>query len=314
MEPVLNERSLEPAAVPALERAISLSAVLKKLNALGFPRVLRHTRDALEREIEPGVSFKAWLFQKAPPDLKRFLAGPLQRAPFVTDLLKRQEDDRGALLEASCDGVPAHGASLAYLHDAPAVALRGTPRWEVDPLSVLFRAVDEDGRLTEKVVGVIHLWRPEQVDAREKLLRERVLRAVSGGDELWRRRCDLFPRLDFCETVEPQVRGLTGHEFFFQRVVLALACLDAALAQWTAGPLHPGMDHSSESNSTLNHGTYGPMRDFPCPDQQTRRFKNHLKLFSNNWRIYYLETRSAAGGRAFVGYVGAHLPTVLYPT
>ena len=57
------------------------------------------------------------------------------------------------------------------------------------------------------------------------------------------------------------------------------------------------------------------MRDFLCPDHQRRRFSNHLKLFSSNWRIYYLETRSGeVGGRAFIGYIGVHMPTVKYPT
>jgi hypothetical protein len=57
------------------------------------------------------------------------------------------------------------------------------------------------------------------------------------------------------------------------------------------------------------------MRDFICLDGQQRQFSHHLKLFSNNWRIYYSEVRvENAGGRAHVGYVGVHLPTVKYPT
>ena len=37
--------------------------------------------------------------------------------------------------------------------------------------------------------------------------------------------------------------------------------------------------------------------------------------FPNNWRIYYSEARvENEGGRAHIGYIGAHLPTVSYPT
>jgi hypothetical protein len=147
------------------------------------------------------------------------------------------------------------------------------------------------------------------------LLRERILRAVGSGDDLWQRKAELFPQLDFCNDVERQMRALSGKEFYFQQVVLALSRLDAALAVWTAGPLHPGMDHSGESTPTLDHGTYGPMRDFVCVDNEKRRFSHHLKIFSNNWRIYYWEVRSgAAGGRAHIAYIGVHLPTVKYPT
>jgi hypothetical protein len=75
------------------------------------------------------------------------------------------------------------------------------------------------------------------------------------------------------------------------------------------------MDSSGESTQTLEHGTYGPMREFICPDGRKRQFSNHLKLRSSNWRIYYWEFRDEAkNGRALIGYVGTHLPTVKYST
>jgi hypothetical protein len=316
MEPVLNERSLESSGAPTSDRVKSLLAVLWRLDKLGFPKVLRHVRDAKNIEVEQGTTLHAWLFQKAPRDLRQALAGRMDKAPFVEDLHEREEVTRGSLLQAAYDGAEARGAGVAYLRDAPAVALYGLPRWEVDPLAILLSRMDEEEqRLVEQTVHVIHLCRPEQVPAREKVLRERVLRAVTSGDDLWQRRGELFPRLDFCAVVERQLRALSGKEFYFQQVVLAFSRLDAALGEWAAGPLHPGMDSSPETTMTLAHGAYGPMRDFPCPDGSTRQFSNHLKLFSNNWRIYYWETRSVdAGGRAFIGYVGAHLPTVRYRT
>jgi hypothetical protein len=316
IEPALNERSIEPAETPTMERVTALIAVLRGLDALGFPRVLRQARDALNREIETGTSLRTWIFRKAPRDARQFLAGRLDKAPFAEALHQQREDASGLLLEVTYDGTPAVGAGHAHLNDAPAVALRGVQCWEVDPLVVLLTKMDkEEGSLLEMVVQVVHLCRVEQIAARQKLLRDRVLRAVSGGDDLWQRRLELFPRLDFCHEVERQMRALSGKEFYFQHVVLALSRLDAALAEWRSGPLHPGMDNSAESTSTLSHGTYGPMRDFICLDDEQRRFSHHLKLFSNNWRIYYWEIRAdTTGGRAHVGYIGVHLPTVSYPT
>lgn len=315
MEPTLNERSLEPAGAGTTERVTALIAVLRGLDALGFPRVLRQVRDAVDCEIEAGTTLRTWLFQRAPRETRQFLAARLSKAPFVEDLHRQREDASGVQLQAYHDGLPAVGAGVAHLYDAPAVALGGVPRWEVDPLAILLTRLDEDEQFVEMSVDVIHLCRPEQIAPRAKLLRERVLRAVSGGDDLWQRRAELFSRLDFCAAVERQMRGLSGKEFYFQQVVLALSRLDAALGAWTAGPLHPGMDYSGESNSTLEHGTYGPLRDFLCVDNEKRRFSHHLKLFSNNWRIYYWEARSeVGGGRAHVGYLGTHLPTVKYPT
>lgn len=314
-EPVLNELSLEPAPTPTEERLRALQAALFRLDSLGYPKVLRQVRDAIEREVEPGVSLRIFLFKKASKDLKLALLGRLSRPPYVEELHEQQETARSVLLEASLDGLPATGLGVAHLHDVPALALGGTPRWEVDPIRVMLSRTDGDGSVEDRQVDVIHLHRLEQVNRRAEVLRDRILRAVSGGDALWERREVLFPRLEFCEAVERQVRALTGNEFFFMHVVRAFACLDEALLRWEPGPLHPAMDHSPESPTTLNHGTYGPMRNFLCPDGVERQFKNHLKLFSNNWRIYYLESRSGdTEGRAFVGYVGAHLPTVKFPT
>jgi hypothetical protein len=314
MEPVLNERSLEPAPVPTLDRAQSLVAVLGRLDKLGFPRVLRHARDAIDLNVEEARTLKEWLFREAPREMRQFLGGRLSKAPFVEELHAHREDETGLLLEALYGGERALGAGIAYLRDAPAVALRGVPRWEVDPLVLTLTRMNADA-VEELRVEVIHLCRPEQIDAREKALRERVLSAVDGGDDLLSRRLSLYPRLTFCDGAQRQLRGLSGREIFFQHVVLALSRLDAALGTWAASALEPGMDSSHESKQTLAHSSYGPMRDFSCPDGRTRRFSNHLKLFSCNWRIYYFETRSdEAGGHALVGYVGTHLPTVKYRT
>jgi hypothetical protein len=261
------------------------------------------------------MSLKTWLFQKAPRDVRQFLGGRLERAPFVEDLHKQKEDSTGALLQAACNDLPAAGACVAYLHDAPAIALRGTTQWEIDPLVLILSKMDEETEsLVESLVEVIHVCRPEQVEAREQLLRERILRAVVDGKDLWNRRYELFPRLDFCEEVERQLLDLSGNEFFFQQIVVALARLHVALGNWSSGILYPGMKSSNESRQTLDHSDYGPMRNVTCPDGQTRCFSNHLKLFSCNWRIHYFETRETGVSRAFVGYIGIHLPTVRYST
>ncbi len=316
IEPVLNELSLVPSPVPIHERIQSLIGVLRKLDALGFPRIVRQTRDALEREIIEGIPLRKWILQKAPREIRQFLGLRLQRAPFVEDLHQQQEDTTKTLIHAMCDEQPAHGACIAYLLDAPAVSLRGVSRWEIDPLLLTLQKLDEEtASWIEIPVEVVHVWTPQQVERREALLRERLFRTVANGSELWNRRNELFPRLEFCGVVERQLVELSGNEYFFQHVVTALGRLDTALRSWTSGPLHPGMAGSAESRQTLDHSDYGPMRRFACPDGEERTFTNHLKLYSCNWRIHYFEFRApSSDGRAFVGYVGVHLPTVQYRT
>lgn len=314
-EPVLNELSLVPAAVPIHDRIQGLVDVLRKLDALGFPRIVRQTRGALDQNVIEGMSLKTWILQKAPRDIRQFLGRRFERTPYVEDLHEQHEGATKTLLQALCDQRPAHGACVAYLYDAPAISLRGIPSWERDPLPLILRKLDEETETFVEInVEVVHVCTTQQVDRREARLRERILRAVANGRDLWNRRTELFPRLDFCVVVERQVCELTGNESFFQHVVTALARLDRALRDWTSGPLHPGMASSVESRQTMDHADYGPMRRFACPDGQERDFSNHLKLYSCNFRIHYFERQELAGGRAFVAYVGVHLPTVRYRT
>ena len=65
MEPILNELSIEPVAgVSADERMLTLVAALKALRGLGTSRVLRSTRDVLERLIAADLPMRTWLFAR----------------------------------------------------------------------------------------------------------------------------------------------------------------------------------------------------------------------------------------------------------
>ena len=116
----------------------------------------------------------------------------------------------------------------------------------------------------------------------------------------------------------------SGTEAFFRQVVRHLGALDRAGGTWKEGPFSPaGISFSVESQATLSHGEYGPMRDFPTPDGfDTDRWSLHTKFTGGTGgRMYYktLEVmeRDAAGMerrgmRVAIGYVGPHLPTVRF--
>jgi hypothetical protein len=53
---------------------------------------------------------------------------------------------------------------------------------------------------------------------------------------------------------------------------------------------------------------YGSHRVFDCPDGQQRTFDWHMRCNPNEWRIHFSPERP----RIFVGYIGPHLPTVLF--
>jgi hypothetical protein len=324
MDPVLHELSVAPSVAATQDRLRTLALTLQSLDGVGLARVLRRTRDALDRCVEGEVPLREALLKHPHREQRSFLLNRLSRAPFVEDMHRDQEDAARSMIEGAIGGVGCRGAVFAYLTHAPAVSLSGEDAWETDALVVALTRMrteappgDEattDAPLETEDVEVLQVATPTHVTRSEKHLRERVLRAVSTGKELWGLRSDLFPRLDFGLDVEEQLAALSDADLGFNHVVDALARLDASLRAWVDGPLEPGMKFSPESASTLNDSTYGPRRDFRCADGQTLRFSLHLKLFAGNRRIYYAPRRFEGEGRAHVGYVGPHLATTKYPT
>lgn len=315
MDPIFNELSLVPApAVSVDERLTELARILKTLVGLGAERVLRSHKEALDQPLDGATTLRVWVNAGgALREERRYLRSLLGKAPFVEDLQAHREQEKHSLYELRHGNDRAHGAGVAYLFGGPSVSLRGDARFEVDPLTLSLLTLDEHGNAVSELVEVVNLATLLHVEARRELLRERVLREVRSGAELWRRRADLFRSLDFCERTRRQVEALVGTEAHFYEVCRHLAAIDDALSVWTEGELDPPRTQwSNESRVTMSHDVYGPQRDVLCPDGETRRFKAHTKIRINNKRIYFwpvAETR-----RAYIGYVGDHLQTVSYTT
>jgi hypothetical protein len=315
MEPILNElsvtRTVSGQQTPD-DRMRQLAEVLQSLCRVGAARVLRSTQDAITRELAPALSLLQWLGDRRTlREEKRFLQALLGKAPFVEELLLRQEASDSAL-EFSWGTQTSPGLGVAHLLEAPAVSIVGTPAFERAKIRISMLCV-RDG--TEEIhdIEVRQFSTRDHVELRKAYLRQRAFREIRDGSQLWAHRQDLFPRLDFCTSTERSLRELSGHERCFQEICRHLYTLNDALDAWSEGPFDPaGLDWSYESKETLAHPRYGAQRRIQCPDGSIRIFSAKSKIRSANIRIYFepiSETR-----RAFIGYVGAHLPTVTFPT
>ena len=115
------------------------------------------------------------------------------------------------------------------------------------------------------------------------------------------------------------ITGLVGTEQVFRQLVRHLRALDHGARDWLPGMQYvPGsaLSWSCESKATLDHSRYGPMRDFPVPDGfMIERWSYHAKLTGGGgFRLYFRPDRIAGKPVVLVGYFGAHLPSLKYPT
>jgi hypothetical protein len=125
----------------------------------------------------------------------------------------------------------------------------------------------------------------------------------ANGLQLWDQRTFLFPSLDFCDSVEDQVKALGGDGRPLRAALRGLRDLQNYCEAWSAGAFDIRQLNraSGESGPTLE--MYREERTFRCPDGQYRLFEWHLKR--GDTRIHFLD--HPAQRRLLVGYVGCHL-------
>ncbi len=149
-----------------------------------------------------------------------------------------------------------------------------------------------------------------------EILLERLDLSVANGSDLLGRAEDMFPRLRFGDLAFVQIEALSGNETVFRQLIWHLRVLNQSALDWREGPFEPrGISYSVESAATLDHGRYGPMRDFPAPVGFTNgRWSLHTKLTGGNGaRMYYRFEVLEGAAIVAIGYFGEHLPTVRYP-
>ncbi|MEH2055495.1 MAG: hypothetical protein V7K97_04835 [Nostoc sp.] len=180
-------------------------------------------------------------------------------------------------------------------------------------LKVILR--DEDGEIISEIVEIIHASRSSHVQEHASLIQqhqERIYQNVSDGLEVWNRREELFPNLEFCDAVRRQLEDIRTGQLELQSVVSILFELHKCSKNWENGYLNLDgypIEESGESKPTLDK--YFKERTFRCPDGEERLFERHVKLRFCNWRIHFFPVKP---GQVIIGYVGRHLPTVKYRT
>jgi hypothetical protein len=310
MDAILNELSIPPVDGLAADlRATRLVSSLRSLLAHGMNRVLRTTREAPDTIFEKDTSLRRWLFSRGGnTEEKRFLARLLDKAPYVEELHHNTEDSAGTLFEFEVSAKRARGLGVAFLLDFPALSFVGYDVFGQAFVQLEFTGLKTEVQETARV-NVIHVATPDHVLGHRPWIEDRLQRTVATGEELWRRRLELFPQLDFCASTERQMRALFGTEPFFCEIVRHLHVLSRTVLEWESGEFDPPLRWSHESTVTLDNPTFRAARKFTCQDSVQRVF-SHSKMGHGGKRVYFFPDPTKR--RIWIGHVGDHLATVLY--
>jgi len=319
MDVILDESSLTHCNnwSPAF-RIKTLASALKALDKLGCARELRSVHAAADQDIGQGRGLRGWCFDRdTDRDVGRFIAQRLGRQPFIDGidgLFAAAEGERA--IEGTALDINVIGLAFAALTGSPAVALGSAVLSTGTIIPISLTTLDAEGEFQESI-SVCCVVTEDDVRQQRDFILERIERAVSNGGYLLGHATELFPRLRFGSRAVEQIAVLTGTEPVFHQLFRHLQALNQGADEWQLNaPYVPvgAISWSSESNSTLGHGRYGPLRDFPMPvGYSPQRWSHHTKLSGGaGARLYFHAERTSDGPVVLVGYFGPHLPTVLF--
>ncbi|MEH2164695.1 MAG: hypothetical protein V7K38_27480 [Nostoc sp.] len=317
---ILNELSLRnpaPNEQVAQQRMSELIKTIKAVKAQGVKVSLRTKEDFHTIILAPNYPLRHWL-NHADQVERLFIKNLATKAPFSTDIANSEIqylEKNTSLSEFFHQGEMAIGLGIAYVLNTIAISFLSQESWDCNRVKLEFRYLDEDGEIISESVEIIHASRSSHVEEHASLIQqnqERIYQNVSDGLEVWNRREELFPNLEFCDVVRKQLEDIRTGQLELQPVVSILFELHKCTKNWNNGYFNLDgypIEESGESKPTL--GKYFKERTFRCPDGKDRLFERHVKLRFCNWRIYFLAEQP---GIVIIGYIGRHLPTVKYRT
>lgn len=315
LEMVLNELSCVPAPdIPtARQRMTLLIGMLQAAVRCGVRRQLRTCSEPAHVLLANDYPIWRWQSDEAVEREERtWFRSVATQCPLQAGLDGQAVNDQILRCEHRCNGATASGLGMAHLLEGLGVSFHCDPYWRYPRITVEQTLINDDLTLETMPVDVRHGCEEAHVRSNIDWIRTRLADAVEDGEQLWRERTRRFPGLVFAGRSERQLRDMNGGETHFVQVYRHLFVLSTCFASWDGGAWNlDGVKWSPESQQTLDHATYGPMRVFVCSDGIERKFTYHTKLIGANVRIYF---RPHGPRRAEVVYIGKHIPSVEHPT
>ncbi len=303
----LNELSQPDNAIAPEPGGLVVNGLVDLLRA-----VKRLRRDAVLhsavplRDVRIGDSYSiaVWCNDGDRREEWRFLRSLQDRAPFQVRLAELGIDVMETDYRLGEDR--AEGLGLAHLFGGLAVSLDYEPRWRDLSVALTREALEErdDGEvdIVAADVETVHASRQGHVAELRDWLAHACRLPVSDGGDLWRRRDELFPRLDFLPRVEGQLRALQASNPWFGAAARRLEELNAVLDHWD--PANTPEPHY-RSRVTSEHTRRKRLCRFEDLDGKTRVFDLHARFTPGAGRLYF--RLDAERRRAVVAHVGRKL-------
>ena len=313
----LSLRNFAPNEQIAQQWMSELITTIRAFTAQGVKVNLRSKEYFYTIILAPNYPVRRWL-NDANERERRFIKNLATKTPLSVDLADLEIQDienSTGLSEFRYQGELAIGLGVAHLLDTVAISFISDECWNCSSLEIQAQRINEENaELIHEIIEILHASHKNHVQNHAEWIQNRIRNGVIDGEDLWDRRKELFPNLDFCDAVGKQLTNIRAGQLELQPVVKTLFELQKCCNNWKTGYFNLDeypIEESGESQATLKK--YGNQRSFRCPDGQERLFERHVKLRFCNWRIHFFPLKPEVEIKVIIGYVGSHLSTVNYP-
>src|SRR6185312_11231386 len=230
LEMVLNELSLRIPADDIQTARLRMSGLIDTLSAAtrdGVKKVLRTHDNLNDVPLAPGYSLVKWRNDSnVSREARSFFRTLMTKLPLLVDVVNPEINNKNAMSQFWHQGVEAKGLGVAHLLDALAISLMSDAQWNSSYLGLTSIELNDDGELGDKSnIDVVHASRREHIlehadwiSERKEYRRRVALATIYDGIDLWMRKEELFPRLQFCRNVESQLRNVLHGQLLLQSI------------------------------------------------------------------------------------------------
>jgi hypothetical protein len=310
LEMVLNELSLltpAPDIPTARARMLELIFTIRQATALGVKKVIRTQSNLQSIILAPNYPVARWRNDnEVDKEVRRFFTTLIAKAPFLEDISDSKLENTIDLSEFKHQGNPAIGLGIAYFLEALALSVTSEECWNCCFLELEFQQVDDDGEIIEERIQLIHACRSHHIREHEKWIRDRIKIEVYDGLDLWNRKEELFPSLEFCENVSKQLQNLSNGQLILKQIIKRLLELEDYCQNWQFGSFD-----SSKIPTKITPESDSRKREleekltFQCPDGIKRLFSYHARMTPGAWRLHFYPEEQCR--KIIIGYIGVKI-------
>lgn len=192
------------------------------------------------------------------------------------------------------NNIPCLGLGLASNILFNSVSLSyDTAAWPNDQYDVTVTIAEEDinGNIIEsqKNGTTLNVSTTAHAATHRHFINNKVKSTIQSGRELWNRRTELYPNLEFCDNVRVQISGMNANTLGFQLIIDRLFDLQNVAMQCTDVGVKP-----SDFRTLTTPESESRLRDFAsqltlrCPDGENRLFSWHSRFTPGAGRIHFI--------------------------